>query len=158
MIEPQPTSNLPSDANIWQERQRLYDQRAAEALSLNKEALFTVLAAAGIGIVAVSFDGYGDSGQIESIEAKIGNEPSELPATNIEIVEPEWNYPEPGRRTCPLSDAIETIAYQLLSHAHGGWENDDGAFGDFTFDVAERSITLDYNERVTASDYSQHVF
>ena len=33
---------------------------------------------------------------------------------------------------------------------HDGWENSDGAYGDFTFDVAERTITLDYNERLHA--------
>ena len=44
------------------------------------------------------------------------------------------------------------------SETHDGWENSDGAYGDFTFDVAERTITLDYNERHMESDYSQHVF
>jgi hypothetical protein len=37
-------------------------------------------------------------------------------------------------------------------------QNSDGAYGDFIFDVAERTITLDYNERHMESDYSQHVF
>jgi hypothetical protein len=41
---------------------------------------------------------------------------------------------------------------------HCGWENNDGAYGDFIFDVAKRTITLDFNERYTASDYSQNVF
>jgi hypothetical protein len=54
--------------------------------------------------------------------------------------------------------SIERLAYHLLERTHCGWENNDGAYGDFTFDVAERTITLDYNERYTASEYSQHVF
>jgi hypothetical protein len=41
---------------------------------------------------------------------------------------------------------------------HDGWENSDGAYGDFTFDIAERTITLDYNERYMQSEYSQHLF
>ncbi len=41
---------------------------------------------------------------------------------------------------------------------HDGWENSDGAHGDFTFDVGERTITLDYNERYMQSEYSLHVF
>ncbi|MGA8499789.1 MAG: DUF6878 family protein [Xanthobacteraceae bacterium] len=57
-----------------------------------------------------------------------------------------------------IADAIERLAYDLLERTHCGWENNDGAYGDFTFDVAERTITLDYNERYTASEYSQHVF
>src|SRR3546814_5572861 len=36
----------------------------------NKAALFDVLTAVGITSVVVSFDGYGDSGQIEGIEAR----------------------------------------------------------------------------------------
>jgi hypothetical protein len=38
-------------------------------LPQNKTALFDALAAAGITHVAVNFDGYGDSGQIEHVEA-----------------------------------------------------------------------------------------
>ena len=57
-----------------------------------------------------------------------------------------------------VRDAIETLAYDFLGQTHGGWENSDGAYGDFTFDVADRTITLDYNERHMESDYSQHVF
>ena len=30
--------------------------------------------------------------------------------------------------------------------------------GDFTFDVASRTVTLEYNERVMQSEYSEHVF
>jgi hypothetical protein len=50
------------------------------------------------------------------------------------------------------------LAYSFLRQTHEGWENNDGAFGDFTFDVAERSITLEYNERYTETNYSEHVF
>jgi ParB family transcriptional regulator, chromosome partitioning protein len=45
-----------------------------------------------------------------------------------------------------------------LEETHGGWENNDGAYGEFTFDVANRTITLAYNERHMESDYSEHVF
>ena len=55
-------------------------------------------------------------------------------------------------------DAVEALAYAFLEETHGGWENNEGAFGEFTFDVAERTITLDYNERFESSEYSQHLF
>ena len=57
-----------------------------------------------------------------------------------------------------LSDAIETLVYAFLEQSHSGWEDNDGAYGDFTFDVGNRTITLDYNERYTESDYSCHTF
>lgn len=57
-----------------------------------------------------------------------------------------------------LRDAIETMAYDLLERTHSGWENNDGAYGEFTFDVVNRTVTLDYNERYTASENSTHEF
>ena len=124
----------------------------------NKTALFDALAAAGIEIVTVIFDGYGDSGQIENIEARAGDATMALPPHEIEIASPVWGSSEIERRTQPVREAIEALAYAFLGQTHGGWENSDGAYGDFTFDVAERTITLDYNERHMESDYSQHVF
>lgn len=57
-----------------------------------------------------------------------------------------------------LSGALEQLAYDLLDQVHGGWENDDGAYGEFSFDVAARTITLDFNERFVSADHSQHLF
>ncbi|HEY9213030.1 MAG TPA: hypothetical protein VIQ29_09265, partial [Ancylobacter sp.] len=34
----------------------------------------------------------------------------------------------------------------------------DGAYGDFTFDVEQRSISLDYNERYSATENYVHEF
>jgi hypothetical protein len=81
-----------------------------------------------------------------------------MPAGEVDIAEAIWDQPEPSRSTVSIADAIERLAYDFLEQTHCGWENNDGAYGDFTFDVAERTITLDYNERYTASEYSQHVF
>ena len=57
-----------------------------------------------------------------------------------------------------IADAIERLAYDLLEQTHCGWKNNACGYGDFTFDVVEWVITLDYNERYTASEYSQHAF
>ena len=99
-----------------------------------------------------------NSGQIENIEAKAGDAVVAMPAGEVEIAEAIWDQAEPSRSPVSIADAIERLAYDLLERTHCGWENNDGAYGDFTFDVAERTITLDYNERYTASEYSQHVF
>ena len=112
----------------------------------------------GVTVVVVTFDGYGDSGQIENIEAKAGDEVAALPSGEVEITSAVWGEAELDRTTMTVRDAIERLAYDFLEETHDGWENSDGAYGDFTFDVAERTITLDYNERHMESDYSQHVF
>ena len=72
------------------EKDRIYKSRADELLSINKNALFVLLAAAGITIVEVSFDGCGDSGQIEEIQARTGEGSVELPEAQVEILDPIW--------------------------------------------------------------------
>ena len=79
-------------------------------------------------------------------------------AGNVEIAAAVWGHTEPERAAMSVRDAIERLAYDFLEETHDGWENSHGAYGDFIFDVAERTITLDYNERYMQSEYSQHVF
>ena len=158
MTDCQPASVTALDFADWDRQEREHTNRANELLPSNKTALFDALAAANITIVVVTFDGYGDSGQIENIEVKSGDEIVSLPAGAIEIARPVWGSSEVDRQSLSIHDAIEALAYSFLGQTHSGWENCDGAYGDFTFDVADRTITLDYNERHMESDHSQHVF
>ncbi|MEK8121629.1 DUF6878 family protein [Methylocystis sp. IM4] len=50
------------------------------------------------------------------------------------------------------------MVYRFLERSHSGWEDGEGAYGEFTFDVSARAITLDYNERFIDSLNSQHNF
>jgi len=152
---PSADDSAPSD---WETKRAAHDRLHAELQPLNKATLFDALAAAGVTLVIVSFDGYGDSGQIENVEVKAGDTVVATPEGTIEIAEAVWDQSEPNRTTISITNVIERLAYDLLTDTHCGWENNDGAYGDFTFDVAERTITLDYNERYTASDYSQDLF
>ena len=142
----------------WETKRVAQDRLHAELRPLNKTALFDALAAAGITLVVVSFDGYGDSGQIENVEVKSGDIIVTMPEGTVEIAAAVWDQIQPDRSTISIANVIERLVYDLLTDTHCGWENNDGAYGDFTFDVAERTITLDYNERYTASEYSQHMF
>jgi hypothetical protein len=145
-------------ASDWLAMEREYARVANELRPANKTALFDVLAAAGITIVRVAFDGEGDSGQIEDITATNADTVIELPPDQIEIAFATWGQSDVQRRSLSVHDAIEQLAYDLLGETHGGWENSDGAYGEFTFDVEARTITLAYNERHMDSDYSEHVF
>ena len=129
---------------------------ADEVRPANKAAVLAALAAAGITAVFVTFDGAGDSGQIESINACACEVAAELPVVDVEIGSPLWDGSGVETRTLPLGEAIERLAYDLLAETHGGWETHDGAFGEFTFDVAGDAIRLDYNERFETSEYSGH--
>lgn len=134
------------------------DLLQAELLPANKAAIFAALASAGIVSVVVVFDGGGDSGQIESIEARDAAGDIALPDMPVEIASPSYSDPSIDRRTMPLADAIETMAYDLLAATHCGWENNDGAYGEFTFDVVTRVISLDHNDRYVAVESYSHEF
>jgi hypothetical protein len=142
----------------WAEKERQHIVLAEAIRPANKGALFEALASSGVTKVLVQFDGCGDSGQIESIEARIGENPVDLPDAQVEIAKVCWGKSEIERSAMSIRDAIEQLAYDFLEETHGGWENDEGAYGEFTFDVAKRAITLDYNERISDAVYSQHVF
>ena len=153
-IAPTLTAPVPD----WETKRAEHERRDAELRPVNKTAVFDALAAAGITIVVVVFDGYGDSGQIENVESKAGEDLVALPSVEVEIASAVWDQAEPDRTAMTVHDAIERLVFEFLGVTHDGWENSDGAYGDFTFDVAERTITLDYNERYMQSEYSQHVF
>ena len=150
----------PNDAFAQCEAQaRLRAELAREVTPLNKAALFAALQAAGVQRVTVHFDGAGDSGQIESIDATAPDESAtELSDGAIEIRTPLWEGSGVQSETMLVRDAIEKLAYDFLEEVHDGWENEDGAYGEFVFDVAECAVRLEYNERVMTTSYSEHKF
>lgn len=134
-------------------------QQRAALRPANKTAVFAALAGAGVAKVSVSFDGYGDSGQIENIEARDAlSAPVQLPDQTISIVAVIWGQTEPEARSMTLTEAIEHLVYDALSETHGGWELNEGAFGEFVFDVSAREIRLEYNERMTVTEFYSHTF
>lgn len=145
-------------ADEWLAKSQAHRENADRLRPANKAALFDALAAASVTHVIVAFDGYGDEGQVESIEAKIGDAAAPLPDVRIELALPVWGQDEPERKTVALATAIEDLAYDCLAQTHDGWENSDGAFGDFLFDVGARTVTLDYHERFTDHTSSSHTF
>ena len=132
--------------------------RAAEQVARNKATLLNALALAGVTHIVVSFDGYGDSGQIEHIEARNGDDPVPMPGAMIELLETVSAQPETQPSTVSIEVAAESLAWDVLEGTHSGWENDQGAYGEIVFDVAANSITLDYNQRYEASDNFTHSF
>ena len=136
-------------------------ERAARMDALrpaNRDRLFDGLTAAGITHATVTFDGYGDSGQIESIAAWAGESAVDFPATEIPYAALTWDNPEIAMRSLSIADVVEQLAYDFLSDTHGGWENNDGAYGEFCFDAAARTIHLEFNERFTSSELFTHNF
>jgi hypothetical protein len=133
-------------------------QLEVEIFQTNKVTLFSALERAGVTKIVITFDGYGDSGQIEDVQAKAGDDDITMPNAMIEFATTVWGQPEPERSSVTVATAVESLTYDALERTHGGWENNDGAYGAIIFDVADYSITLDYNERYTASENYTHSF
>ncbi len=142
----------------WEMLSALRIQLEVEIFQTNKVTLFSALERAGVTKIVITFDGYGDSGQIENVEAKAGDDDMAMPNAMIEFATTVWGQPEPERSSVTVATAVESLTYDALERTHGGWENNDGAYGAIIFDVADYSITLDYNERYTASENYTHSF
>lgn len=153
-----PVATVAFDFPTYLARQAEQEERAAALRPANKTTLFDALTAAGITHVTVTFDGEGDSGQIESVDAFQGDTPVDLPTTKIAVLRADWNSPGNVTEEMSLHAAIEHMVYDFLSDTHGGWENNDGAYGEFCFDAGARTIQLDFNERFTSSALYDHQF
>lgn len=156
-----PTTAVPIEFAAAMARYEEQAQRRAAlapaVAEFNKKALFDALRPLGITGVEVTFDGYGDSGQIEGI-AIIGLDGPTLepPAGEVEMRQVLHDGSGVTSEIMDLPRAIEHICYDLLSSHHSGWENNDGAYGDFVFDVGANAITYTHNSRYTEVDTSSY--
>jgi len=149
------TDDYTSHAAQEARRKRL----AAELRVATKARLFEALHAAGIASVTVLFDGEGDSGQIVDVSAYASHNKSlPLPAGPLTVETAKWDGSGAEQATVPVKKAIENLCYELLEDKYEGWEINEGAFGEFSFDVAGRTITLTFNERISDVSTSTHTY
>ena len=131
----------------------------SEILLHNKQVLFDALSATGIAIVTVGFDGCGDSGQFEAPSAfATDNETREIPNTAITVRPVDFESGSITETETSVRDYIEQLCCELLEEKHDGWEDGDGAYGEFRFSLDARSVTREYSERYTATNYYEHEF
>lgn len=116
----------------------------------NKDIIFDILEKKKVNSFTVTFDGSGDSGQIEDITLsdKILEWLVEGASVNKGTVWDGTTAVQQIAKDPPLRDVVEELCYELLEGVCGGWEIDSGSYGEFVFDVNKRSISLDFNERV----------
>jgi hypothetical protein len=158
MTDDNSTTGSGFESASWLLRDQEFVRLCASTLSDNKTVLFDALATARIDTVEVTFNGYADEGQIDGAVADGEGGDTDLHSINVEIARVERGGQIVTRLTLSVKDAIEKLVYDLLEQTYSGWEDNQGAYGDFLFDVAERTITLNFNERIETSEYTQHVF
>jgi hypothetical protein len=125
-----------------------------------KDILFDLLQKENVKTFTVSFDGSGDSGQIEDIalENKILDKPVEgikIPAGMQYSAEDKVQLWDDAKT---IRDIVDSVCYEVLENACGGWEINDGSYGEFTFDVNKRTAKLDFNERVMEVNSTNYEF
>lgn len=101
-----------------------------------RNALLKRLRDLGVATATAHYEGYGDSGEIEDPAAK--------DATGKEVALP-----------AEMAEAVKDAAYEYLEQSHGGWEINEGSFGDFSIDVASGRQRLEHNERFESTEYSE---
>jgi len=147
---------------------RKAQEKKAERSKQDAKVLFDALQDTRVVSINVEFDGCGDSGQINSIEyydhrdkglpqpsGKIKG--SKLPAGHV-WNEKTRNLEELPEREATFNELVEQICYDRLGAHHGGWEINEGSYGTFTFDVLNRKINLEFNERVETIRSSSESF
>jgi hypothetical protein len=98
-----PASEISSELSRILADQAERDAAEVALHARNKEVLFDGLRLVGIAHVLVSFDGSGDSGQIESIEARDDLDQSvTLPAAQITFAGIDWQSGAPTERRLTL--------------------------------------------------------
>ena len=144
--------------NDYEAKKEEHDRLTAEAMIRNKTAVFDALAAAGIDVVTIVFDGEGDNGQIEDVQAMKGDAPVRLPGDYVACEIVRYGQARTIQSPSILREALEALVYHFLETVQDGWEYDAGAYGTFAFDVSSRTLHLEFNERFVDSTLTEHDF
>lgn len=132
---------MESEANVPSYSDYLRNYQLAQTKTIQDllPQLSQILLSRNIARVSAEYDGCGDSGQIETITYYNGA------GEQLDGVIEE-----------PTCDSIEQLLYALLELRHGGWENNDGAFGTFEWDVRANTLEHVHNDRYTEVDTSTY--
>jgi hypothetical protein len=111
--------------------------------------------------VTVHFDGYGDSGQIDSVSFEpdsFSSDGVDVPFVKADQVfeDGQWNavYEEVNEN---IATAIETITYDYIDEVGVDISNNDGGWADLAIDVDEGTVSMEVNTRFTDSNCAHDV-
>ena len=140
----------------------------SQAVQSNAKALFDFLKESRIATINATFDGCGDSGQINDVEyldhrgKDVATSSDKVPGSRLEAGH-HWNektkkIEELPAREGNVEELVSEICYDKLSSKHMGWEINEGSYGTFSFDVLNRKISLEFNERVESVNTTEEIF
>jgi uncharacterized protein YyaL (SSP411 family) len=142
--------------------------KKADKVKYHSNLLFDTLAKTKVSSIEVTFDGCGDSGQVESVDYTDANGKSldvskkivkgSLTTAYMQYSEKTKQLEQGQSKEGTVREIIEEICYDKLGASHGGWELNEGSYGTFFFDVAARKVRLEYNERIEEVRTSEESF
>lgn len=142
-------------------RQR--QDNARSRLQINRRRIHRALKHLGATRAIVSYSGSGDSGQIDQVtiykdqeQIKSEKKISVLVATSKWSQEGGW-IERIKRKAMTLEAALEELVYDWIESEHAGWENNDGASGECTVEVAADEFLLEHITYYTESETTEHV-
>ena len=145
--------------------------KKADRVKYHANLLFDTLAQTKVSSIEVSFEGCGDSGQIESVDYTDANGKGIDEAYLDKVIvkgseKTSYHQWDEKKKEMVLTEAregnvreiIEEVCYDKLGASHGGWELNEGSYGTFHFDVSTRKVRLEYNERIEEVRTSEESF
>ncbi|MGB3723075.1 MAG: DUF6878 family protein [Pacificimonas sp.] len=139
----------------WEAEQKVRMEQREQILTENRIAVFAKLKNARITMVNIEFDGCGDEGSVQSVSAHGAKGEMVIPEIEVDIGHAGYSGTV-SRSAMKLANAIEEIVYDILTIHHGGWENNDGAFGELVFDIDGGTISYQHHSRYTEVDTSSY--
>lgn len=117
-----------------------YERETLENARRHLPAARRQLQHAGVECIHIIYDGCGDSGSIESITYTDAHE----------------NPVDLTGKTTITADELMELFYDLTQARHPGWENNDGAFGEFSWNLRDETLKHTHNDRFTEYDTTEH--
>lgn len=145
--------------NITDAMRKFQEERAAKAAKAKADFLSITksLRDRGVSLIAVSYSGSGDSGQVDYVT--IYGVEDNTPLEDFTLIDhppyEKWIGGAKGIVTQGrVSELFEEWTYDILEHLHAGWEINDGADGTVYFNILKEVIRVEHNSYYT--EYSEH--
>ena len=113
-----------------------------EKLAL-RDRLLNYLDALGIKRLVVQYSGSGDSGQTDDIST----EPEKRNLLLDELFEDTEKS---------LKEILDEFTWQAIEEHEGGFYNNEGGYGEVVFDTKNRTVTMEHNNYVQETVYSEY--
>lgn len=108
-----------------------------------RDRLLNYLDALGIKRLVVQYSGSGDSGQTDDINTE--------PAKRDLLLDELFEDTEKS-----LKEILDEFTWQAIEEHEGGFYNNEGGYGEVVFDTKNRTVTMEHNNYVQETVYSEY--